>query len=388
MNIYPKQKRTWAEVDLSAARFNYETVRAQVRRYAKVCCVIKANAYGHGAVRLARLYAELGADYFAVANVEEALVLREAQINTPILVLGYTDPECADILAGENISQCVFSEEYAQRLSDAACKAGVSVKVHIKVDTGMRRLGFKCCDGYFDIDAIERAYKMESLIPEGIFTHFASADEGDGGMGYTQKQFERFTYTVEKLRERGCKFLIRHCANSAAVFEYEHMHLDMVRAGIVLYGVLPSAKLKNKPMLRPVMYLKTVISHIKTINAGEGVSYGRDYIASKSVRLATLPIGYADGLMRSSSKNGIVVEVRGKHAPVIGRICMDQCMIDVTDIPEAQIGSEVTVYGDGECSVNRVAEINGTINYEVLSSLGARVPRIYITEESSEDNKI
>ncbi len=377
MKIDSKQRRTWALVDLDAASFNYKTIAAQTLPGTKICCVIKADAYGHGAVRLASLYRDLGAEYFAVSNIEEALQIRAAGIDTPILILGYTDPDCADILAKNNISQCVYSEEYGKRLSESAEKKGVRLRVHIKVDTGMRRLGFCCYGDSFELDSIERTYRLPALIMEGIFTHFSSADEGDGGMDYTRRQFECFMSVIEQMERRGCTFLIRHCANSAATFDYPHMHLDMVRVGIVLYGVPPSKTLKNPPKLRSVLKLKTIISHIKTISAGDAVSYGREYVAARDMRVATLPIGYADGVWRANSKHGMVVSVGGKYASVVGRICMDQCMIDVTDVPEAQIGSEVTVYGDGECSVNRVAEINGTINYEILCAIGKRVPRIY-----------
>lgn len=378
MIIHPKHKRLWAEINLDAARSNYLTVKNQIKNETKLCCVIKANAYGHGAVRLAKLYRELGVDYFAVSNIEEALQLRRADIETPILILGYTAPECVELLFRERITQCVFSEEYGKSLSDAAVAKGVYVTVHIKVDTGMGRIGFHCYGEHFDVDAIERTYKLRNLDMEGIFTHFASADEGEVGEDYTLTQFEKFSTVIGELGARGCRFAIRHCANSAAIFDYPNMHLDMVRAGIVLYGALPSRTLKNAPRLRSVLKLKTIVSHVKSVSFGESVSYGREFTAQKEITVATIPTGYADGLWRSNSKNGLMLEVAGRRAPIIGRICMDQCMLDVTGIDGVGPGSEVVIYGDGECSVDRIAELNNTINYEIFCAIGARVPRIYI----------
>ena len=375
----PYQCRTWAEISLHAARQNYRAVRNAVREDVKVCCVIKANAYGHGAVRLAGIYEEEGADYFAVSNIEEAVQLRAARIVKPILILGYTDPRCAALLAVNNISQCVYSRDYAAALSENAVREHVTVNIHIKIDTGMGRIGFVCRDGN-DAglnDAFE-ACSLPGLLPEGIFTHFASADEGENGRAYTMKQYECFRGAIGFLESKGITFSVRHCANSAAIFDYPETHMDMVRAGIVLYGYAPSdATLRTAP-LAPLMTLKTVIDHVKTVKKGESVSYGRTFTADKDMRVGTIPIGYADGLWRSGSANGLCVKVEGQFAAVLGRICMDQCMIDITDIPAAKGRSVVTVYGkEDEISPVRIAARAGSIPYEVLCAVGERVPRIY-----------
>lgn len=379
MRMYPYQKRTWAEVYLDNLQYNFNIIRRTVNN-AKICCVIKANAYGHGAVHLAKMYQEYGADFFAVSNIEEALQLRNENIRLPILILGYSNPECAEILAQQDISQCVFSRNYAEALSQYAVSKNVSVKIHVKIDTGMGRLGF---DGKGKDAAVlrdlESIYALPGLYPEGIFTHFASADEGIDGEKYTRKQFDYFCHTIHCLESKGIDVGIRHCANSAAIFEYPEMHLDMVRAGIVLYGVKPSSVMQKDFDLKPVLQLKTIVDFIKDVHEGESISYGREFVAPQKLRIATLPIGYADGLWRSNYKNNLVVEINGKYAPIVGRICMDQCMIDITEIEKVEVGSKVTVYSvSGENSVDRIAEQNETINYEILCAIGDRVPRIYV----------
>lgn len=376
--IHPYQKRTWAEINIHNLQYNFDVVRNAVGS-AKVCCVIKANAYGHGAIKLAQMYQKRGADCFAVSNIEEALQLRTAGITLPILILGYSDPECAEILSKNDISQCVFSKEYAELLAENAAKKDVTVKVHIKIDTGMGRLGFDGRTLNSRLDELESIYKLHRLFPEGIFTHFASADEGDSGKEYTYKQFECFCRVIEYLQNKGIDVGIRHCANSAAIFEYPEMHLDMVRAGIVLYGEKPSGELKHPVDLKPALQLKTIIDFIKDVRTGECISYGREFCADRDMKIATLPIGYADGLWRSNFKNNMVVEINGKYAPVVGRICMDQCMVDISAIPDVKSGTKVTVYGlFGKTSVDEVAKRNETINYEILCAIGERVPRVYI----------
>ena len=376
MKLQPFQKRTWANIDLDAAEYNYSVIRNRLKPETKLCCVVKANGYGHGAVPLSRLYEQLGADFLAVSNVEEAIQIRSAEVSIPILILGYTDPQCAAELAAHRITQCVFSYEYGNALSRYAEEQGVEVNIHIKLDTGMGRIGFQCTPE--ELDQAAGVCTLPGLHPEGIFTHFASADEGDGGKEYTLQQFHQFMNSISYLAGKGVHFSIRHCSNSAGIFDYPETHLDMVRAGIVLYGLQPSGELQNSVKLRPVMTLNTIIDHIKTIHPGDCISYGREYRADHEMRVATIPIGYADGLWRSNFRNRMVVEVEGKPAPVIGRICMDQCMIDVTDNLDAKVNSEVIVYGtDGETFVNRIAEANGTINYEIVCALGERVPRVY-----------
>lgn len=378
MILKPYQKRCWARIDLDAARHNFKTVKKQVNG-AGVCCVVKANAYGHGALRLSALYESEGADFLAVSNAEEALQLRRAGISLPLLVLGYTDPECAGLLAGYDITQCVFSREYAERLSECAAGCGARVKIHIKLDTGMGRIGFECRDGRFDLEGVLAACGLPALEMSGIFTHFASADEGDAGREYTLRQFDSFMKAVRALNLLGIDTGIRHCANSAAIFDYPETHLDMVRAGVVLYGLRPSDSMNSRPPLEPCLELMSVIDHVKTVRAGEPISYGRDFFAERDMKVATLPIGYADGLWRSNYKNGMSVLIGANSAPIIGRICMDQCMIDVSGVEGARVGEVVTVYsGRGINSPDAVARANSTINYEVVCALGQRVPRVYI----------
>lgn len=376
MKLQPFQKRTWANIDLDAAEHNYYVIRKQLKSETKLCCVVKANGYGHGAVQLSRLYEKLGADYLAVSNIEEAIQLRNAEVSLPILILGYTDPRCASLLAEKKITQCVFSYEYGKSLAKNALEQGVEVTIHIKIDSGMGRIGFQCIEE--ELDKAAEVCGMDGLKVEGIFTHFASADEGDGGKEYTLGQFNKFMAAIGHLEAKGIRFDIRHCANSAGIFDFPEMHLDMVRAGIVLYGLQPSSALHNPGNLQPVLTLKTIIDHIKTVHPGDCVSYGREFKAARDMMVATIPIGYADGLWRSNYPNHMVVEVERKLAPIIGRVCMDQCMIDVSDISEATVNSKVTVYGaSGATSVDAIAKANHTINYEVVCALGERVPRVY-----------
>lgn len=376
MKLQPHQKRTWADIDLDAAKHNYQTIKNQLSEGTKLCCVVKANGYGHGAVQLSKLYERLGADYLAVSNIEEAIQLRMNGIRLPILILGYTDPRCASELARYNITQCVFSYDYGKALSENAVEKNVTVKIHIKIDTGMGRIGFQCVNE--ELDMVEQVCNMSGIVYEGIFTHFASADEGENGRKYTLSQFEKFMAAIRYLEEKNIVFEIRHCANSATIFEYPEMHFDMVRAGIVLYGLLPSNMLCTPVDLKQVMTLKTIIDHIKTVCKDACISYGREYKADHESRVATIPIGYADGLWRSNFQNHMVVEVEGKLAPIIGRVCMDQCMIDVSNIPEAMVNSKVTVYGTSEdVSIDHIARANGTINYEIVCAVGERVPRVY-----------
>jgi len=376
MKLQPFQKRTWASIDLDAAEHNYYVIRGQLKEETKLCCVVKANGYGHGAIQLSKMYEDLGADYLAVSNIEEAIQLRNNDINLPVIILGYTDPRCARELADQNITQCVFSYDYGVALSVNASKAHVSVKIHIKIDTGMGRIGFQCEE--HELDQAAKVCMLPNLVVEGIFTHFASADEGNEGKDYTLDQFNKFVNARTYLEAKGISFQLSHCANSAGIFDYPDTHLDMVRAGIVLYGLQPSGVLQNPGNLKPVLTLKTIIDHIKTVHPGECISYGREYITEREMRVATIPIGYADGLWRSNFHNHMVVEVEGRLAPIIGRVCMDQSMIDVTDIPEAAVNSKVTVYGTSDViSVDHIAEANETINYEIVCAIGERVPRVY-----------
>lgn len=378
-NIQGIRRRTWAEIDLDKAKRNFMSVREAVGDSVKICCVIKANAYGHGAVRMAAFYEQMGADYLAVSNIEEALQLREKNIKTPLLILGYTPEECAGVLSVYNITQTVYSYEYGQRLAKVAEELDVKVKIHIKIDTGMGRIGFLCRGGESDELALAAEIcKEKSLVPEGIFTHFAVADENADGDAFTAEQMDHFFRALRYFEERGIKFDIRHAANSAAIFDHPECHLDMVRAGIVLYGLKPSEKMRGLPKLSPVMALKSVVSHIKEVSTGETVSYGRTFFANRNTTVATVPIGYADGLWRVNGMSDGYMLVNGKYAPIIGRICMDQLMLDVSEI-DCEVGDVVTVFGaDTICSADAIARRNGTINYEIICAIGERVPRAFI----------
>lgn len=381
MNTY--LRRTWAEVDIDAVEHNFNIIKQTAGNNAKIMCVIKADAYGHGAVFLAKLYEKCGASYFAVSNIEEAMQLRENGITLPVLILGFTPACMAKTLADNNISQAVFSEDYAKELSDCAVKENVNVKMHIKLDTGMSRIGFMYQNIQRDngsIEQIERVCQLPNLIHEGIFTHFALSDEAEEGKAATLRQFECFSDAVEKLREKGIEFELTHCSNSGAIIDYKQTYFNCVRAGIILYGLSPSPKLKGKMDLIPAMQIKSVIAQIKTVEPDTRVSYGGTYVTKKPTRIATVPIGYADGYTRSLG-NRAYMTVKGKKAPVIGRVCMDQLMLDISDIDGVNTGDEVTVIGDGSnntLSFDDIAEMTGTINYEVVCLVGKRVPRVYL----------
>lgn len=376
------RRRTWAEIDLDAAEENYRAVQSALTPSVGICAVIKANAYGHGAVRMAKLYESLGARFLAVSNIEEALQLRRGGIRSPILILGYTSEECAGILAAQGISQCVYSEAYGRKLAAAARSFGVSVKIHVKLDTGMGRIGFDCRGGREDgenglYEALELC-RAEGLIPEGVFTHFSDADSGDAGREYTERQIALFRNALSYFDAAGVRFEVRHASNSAAIFDYPEAGFDMVRAGIVLYGVLPSHRMKNPPILRSVMSLHSIVSHIKTLRQGESLSYGRSFTAEKPMRVATVPIGYADGLMRTVGEGKYFLSVNREKAPILGRICMDQLMIDVSAVECAE-GDPVTVFGPSDfASVETLAAACDSIPYEILCAVGERVPRAFL----------
>nr|WP_319487353.1 alanine racemase [uncultured Caproiciproducens sp.] len=375
-------RRTWAEVSLDAIDHNFQIIKKQLNPQTLVCCVIKADAYGHGAETLAKEYEKLGADWFAVSNLEEAMQIRSAGICLPILILGYTPPSMAAQLSELNIAQTVLSTGYGESLSTEAAKAGVTVRVHIKLDTGMSRIGFMYQNPGRDadvIDEIEKVCKLPSLDAEGIFTHFAVADEGNDGRAYTIMQFDNLMKATALLEQRGIVFQIRHCANSAAIFDYPDMQLDMVRPGVILYGLMPSDMMKNTIDLMPAMELKSIVSLVKMIEPQTSVSYGRKYIAKKPVRIATVPIGYADGYPRHLYIRASML-VRGHKAKIIGRVCMDQLMLNVTSVPDVQEGDVVTVFGrDGDACITleELAAYNNTINYELVCMISKRVPRIY-----------
>lgn len=375
-------RRLWAEINMDAAILNFHAIKNQIGDDTKICCVIKADGYGHGAVELAKLYSELRCDYFAVSNLDEALELRDADIKEPILILGYTPANRAEDLAKYDISQAVYGKDYALMLSDECVKAGVECKIHIKCDTGMSRLGFMCQQFPRDdisVEEIKEACQLPNLKGEGIFTHFAVADECEDGYEYTKRQYDAFKHTIESLKNSGVNFEITHCSNSGAIIDYSDMKLDMVRAGIILYGLSPSGKLKDKLDLEPIMRLKTMVSYVKEIKKGTTVSYGRTFTADRDMKIATVPVGYADGYIRAFAKDGYMY-IKGQKAKIIGRICMDQTMLDVTDIEGVEIGNVCVLFGNGkggEPTPDDVAKWGNTINYEIVCSVSKRVPRLY-----------
>ncbi len=372
-------KRTWAEVNLDAIAHNFHTIKAALGEHCRPIAIVKADAYGHGAVPVTRALQAAGADFFGVSNLEEALQLRRGGIEAPILILAYTPPEEAARLSDYNIIQTLLTPDYAESLNRAAKAVGCRVRAHLKLDTGMSRVGLSCRDA----EVIEQAAaicRLSHLEVEGVFTHFASADEAEDG-GYTDSQFDRFMQVTDALKARGIALSMRHCCNSAATMTRPAMHLDGVRPGIILYGLAPDPTWMSAIMeLQPAMELKTVVSMVKTIPAGTPVSYGRTYIADHGMTIATIPIGYADGYPRCMSGRARML-VNGQFAPVIGRVCMDQCMLDVTHIPGVEAGSVVTVFGhdgDNHLPVEEVAGLDNTINYETVCLIGKRVPRVYL----------
>lgn len=375
-------KRVWADVSLDDIKHNYSVIRSLVSKKTKIMAIVKADGYGHGAVQTSRVLSDMGADFFGVSNLDEARQLRHGGITAPILILGYTPYECAAELIEYGIMQTVYTYDAAKKFSDAAEWIGKKITVHLKIDTGMSRLGMMYQDKKKDLSALDEAVKIYSLPGlefGGIFTHFAAADENSS---FTKHQFDLFMYFCDRLKDKGIDVGLRHCCNSAGLINYPEMHLDIVRPGIILYGLPPDNKLSSieKFGLRPAMELKTAISYIKQIRENTSVSYGRIYTAPKEVRIATLPIGYADGFSRIFS-NGADVLINGKRASVVGRVCMDQCMVDVTGIPDADTSSTVTIFGhDGDqfISACKIAEYLGTIGYEVICQIGKRVPRVYI----------
>ena len=375
-------KRTWAEIDLDALLNNYRLIRERVTDGCRVMAIVKADAYGHGAVEAARVFHEQGVDWYGVSNLEEAIQLRQAGLAEPILILSYTPAEEAARLHEYHITQSVVTAEYGYELNARAKAAGVTVDVHLKVDTGMSRVGFFYHDAERDesaLDEMQAVCGLPNLNAKGIFTHFAVSDEEDGET-FTRLQFARFMNAIERLRARGITFPLRHCCNSAATLRFPEMHLDMVRPGLILYGMMPSAFMNKLLTLTPVMSVKTRVSMVKPVPADETVSYGRTYRTEAPSTLATVPVGYADGYSRRLSGRAYML-VHGRPAPVVGRVCMDQCMLDVTDIENVRADTTVTVFGADEGATLPVEEFaawSDTINYEAVCAVGKRVPRLFI----------
>ncbi|HHU22696.1 MAG TPA: alanine racemase [Clostridiales bacterium] len=369
------QKRSWAEISLGNIEHNYRSIRSRLSPSCRFMGVVKANAYGHGAVEVSGLLEKLGCEYLGVATFDEAKELRDADIGLPILILGYTPPCLAPELVRMDITQTVADLETAREMSGVL--SGGRLKIHIKLETGMGRIGFPCASSK-NLEELLELLALPCFEAEGVFTHFAVSDVF--GDSFTREQFKRFTETVNQLEKAsGHAFIIKHCANSGAVINYLETHLDMVRPGLALYGMYPGPE-KGSLDLRPAMSLKTRVAAVYEHAPGDTISYGRTFTVDKDMRVAVLPIGYADGLHRVAS-NKIDVLIRGKRARQLGRICMDMCMVDVTDIPDCRPGDVATIFGRNEDAclpVEELAEKSGTINYEIVCSPSRRIPRIYV----------
>ena len=377
-----QMKRTWAEVDFDKLAHNYHALRGLAPAGTKYLGLVKADAYGHGAVPVTKKLEELGADYLGVACLDEAIEVREAGVKTPILILGCTSSIYAAELVKYNITQACYDLEYAKELSAGAQKAGGTITVHIQCDTGMTRLGFMCHEDTMEKSASEiiEAVKLPGLKAEGIFTHFS---DSDGSEEYTMLQFGRFQDIIQRVRDLGYEFEIRHCANSAATLLYPATYLDMIRPGIVQFGHFPDAKMDHALCdLVPVLELKSRVATVRDVPANTPVSYGRTNTLTRPSRLAVIPVGYGDGFCRGFS-NKLTVLINGKKLPIVGRICMDMCMVDVTDAPDVKEGDVAILYGsDGtnDQPVEAGAEIMNTISYELLCVLSKRIPRIYLNK--------
>lgn len=366
--------RTWAEIDLDALQHNVEEIRKQIKKSTRVLAVIKADAYGHGAVGIVQELLRCGVTDFAVASLNEAAQLRRAGIQGNLLILGYTPDENLSLVVETRVQQTLYSLKQAKLLQEIAAAQGRVVGIHLKVDTGMHRLGF--ADNEQSVMEICKIAEMPNLAIEGIFSHFAGADQED--LTGAEKQLKRFQIFLEKVNEEGVLIPLRHMANSGAIITMKEAEYDMVRPGLLLFGHFPSEACRLPELdLRPVMTVKSRIAHLHTVPAGEGVSYGPAYRATTPVRIATVPIGYADGFSRILSNKPLGLKIHGEIAPLVGNICMDYCMVDVGQIADVAVGDEVIIYGK-EHPVEQFAEAMGTINYEVLCLLHKRIPRVYI----------
>lgn len=365
----------WAEINLDHLAHNISEVRRVTKKESLVTAVIKADGYGHGAIQIGQTLLNNGADRFAVATLSEALQLRSSFPSVEIMVLGYTPDELIHDAISARIIQTVYSLEQAIYFNRIAASMTATLKVHVKIDTGMRRIGFECNEA--SVNDVVQIANLDRLELEGIFSHFAVADEAD--KTFTHMQARKFTDFVELLNAKGVNIPIKHICNSAGIIDFPEYHFDMVRAGIMMYGLYPSSEVDmSKVELRQVMSLKAKVSHVKMIDAGEGVSYGLKFVSEKPMQVATLPLGYADGYTRllTGKAKGLI---SGELKPIIGRICMDQCMIAADDL-QVSVGDIVTLFGKDESaalSIDQVASWLGTINYEVVCMIGKRVPRHY-----------
>lgn len=381
-------KRAWAEISLDAVAKNFNEIRKNIEASAgksvKIMAMIKADAYGHGAPMVASALKECGADFFGVSSIDEAMQLRNAKIDLPIMITGYTPAEFIPVALENDISLTVYNIYNAERISEESVKYGKTAKVHIKIDTGMNRLGFTAstaAEKAESVEKIKKVSKMQGIEIEGTYTHFSDADGEDEG--YTRMQYLRFSEMLGALKREGVSCGIRHCLNSAGIINYPEYALDMVRPGLILYGLLPNDKMKCELKLTPAMILKSAVSQIKNVKEGAEISYGRSETVERDSKIAILPIGYADGLVRRLSGK-YKVTVNGRPAKILGKICMDQCIIDITGIPDVCEGDEAVIFGDGSDkapTLEKMAKTADTIKYEICCVIGKRVPRLYFKDD-------
>lgn len=369
------KERSWAEIDLNAIRHNLTTIRGFLKPQTKVMAVVKANAYGHGILEVARFCATEGADFLGVATLGEAMLLVEAGISLPILVMGYVPGECAQKVIENRIRTVVYTKEYAIALSQAAKRLSAQAIVHIKVDTGMGRLGF--ADDASGLQSITAAAFLPGIYVEGLMTHFAEADSPM--KGFTEKQIDRFASLAKALESKGLFIPFKHSSNDAGLVSFPEAQFDMVRTGIMMYGLYPAESMKEQHLdIIPAMTLKSRIALIKKMAQGEPVSYGRTYYCPEDTLVATVPIGYGDGYFRLLSNCGYAM-IKGIKAPLIGTVCMDQCMFALPAGTDLKIGDEVILFGKPEDGITAddLAKMTGTINYEIVTTITARIPRSY-----------
>lgn len=368
----------WAEIDLDAIAYNTRNIKKLIGDK-DLIAVVKANCYGHGVIGIIPTLLENGVSRFAVAMISEALEIRDNKITTPVMILGFTPLYLGEELINNNIEQTVYDLDYARELSKIALILNKKAKIHIAIDTGMGRIGF--LPNEKSIDNITEICSLEGIEVIGIFTHFSTSDEKD--KEYSHEQFTKMLSVMDTLKKRGIDIPLKHVANSGAIIDLPDTYLDAVRAGIILYGYYPSDEIdKNNLALKPALTLKATITNVKTLEKDMYVSYGRTFKTSNETIVATIPVGYADGYLRKLAENGKVI-IKGEFAPIIGRICMDQFMIDVTNIPDVKIGDEVILLGEKnglKYNADDMAKKLDTINYEVTCMLKSRLPRVYIKD--------
>lgn len=376
----PEYHRLAAYIDLDAIGHNIQEIRKKIEPKTQLLAVVKADAYGHGSLEVSRVCLYNGADQLGIATCDEGVILRESSITVPMLILGNTVDDKLETVIHYGLTQAVFDFDLAKKLSETAVRLGKTALIHIKIDTGMGRIGFLPCEESLDI--IDKIFDLPNIMVTGIFTHFSTADERD--KGFTQEQYKRFRYMTDNVEARGHKGLIRHCANSGAILDCPELQLDMVRSGIITYGMLPSTQVSTNIDLRPAMTWRSQVSFVKELDKGVSVGYGRTFFTERKTVVATIPVGYADGYSRKLSNRGRVL-INGCFAPVIGNVCMDQMMVDVTDIADVRPGSEVVIMGkqgNNQITAEELAQLEDTINYEVVCNVGKRVPRVFVRNSS------